>query len=95
MIKKRTIVPKAIVFGTDATANLYAFQNETNRSEVILATQPDKLDALSEEVVVDVVRVPEDVWKPSTYPDEARVKETERKIKEFNNRGGKTRRVDQ
>jgi hypothetical protein len=96
MIKKRTITPKAIVFGTDAIATRYALENDLNRQEVVLATHPEALEAIpeDEDIEVDIVRVPEDKWKPNTHPDEARVKDTEKIIKGFTYRGIKGRPVE-
>lgn len=88
------MTPKAVVFGSDATATMYAFQTSQQRSEMVLATHPEELERLDCSVEVDVVRVTPDVWQPTTYPDEARVKETEKKLKDFTKRGGKTRDVE-
>jgi hypothetical protein len=79
-MKKITIPQQAVVFGTDSIATAWAAENDVPRENVVLATHPDKVEDL--EGPITVVRVPKERWKPSTFPDENRVKDTEAIIKE-------------
>jgi hypothetical protein len=79
-MKKVTIPQQAVVFGTERIASIWALRNDVPRENVVLATQPDKVKKLKGPVTV--VRVKEEEWKPSTFPDENRVKDSEQHLKD-------------
>ena len=84
-MKKVTIPKQAVVFGTDRIASIWALRNNVSRDSVILATHPEEVEEMTGPV--KVVRVSDEEWQPTTFPDETRVKETEKVLKALK-RGG-------
>lgn len=78
-----------IIFGSDSHRTNYARAMAVNPLNVVTATQPEKIQALIKEDVdtIKVIRFPVDVWKPTTFPCEKRVAETEGIIKGFQRLG--------
>lgn len=70
-----------IVFGTQRIGAIYALRNGLNPKRIRLATHGEHhLQGFSGGTIT-VVRVSEEVWKPSTHPCELRTKETEQALK--------------
>lgn len=68
--------PIVIVFGSERLAQSYARQKAINPRLIHLATRgPDVLRGHRGKI--KVVRYTESVWKPTTFPDEQRVKAME------------------
>ncbi len=84
-MKKVTIPQQAVVFGSDAIATKWAKKHGVPKENVILATHPDRVEAMEGPMVV--VRVTEEEWKPTTFPDEKRVAETEKILKRHKRKG--------
>lgn len=79
-MKKVTIPSQAVVFGSDRIASIWALRNKVPRDQVVLATHPDEVEKLKGPITV--VRVSQEAWKPTTFPDEIRVKDTEQHLKD-------------
>lgn len=68
-----------VVFGSQRLADNWARRNAVNPRRVRLATHPEKF--LGHDGPFKVVRFPEDIWTPTTFPDEKRLKVTEAILK--------------
>lgn len=78
-----------IIFGNASHSKKYSQTAAINPRFVVLATQPELIlskMALDIHKIV-VVRYPEEIWKPTTFPCEKRCNETERMIKGYRNLG--------
>lgn len=64
-----------VVFGSRLLADNHARRNAINPRRVRLATHPDKFRG--HDGPFEVVRYSKDIWQPTTFADEQRVKETE------------------
>jgi hypothetical protein len=84
-VKKVTIPQQAVVFGSDAIATKWAKKHGIDKKDVVLATHPDRVEAM--EGAITVVRVTEEEWQPTTFPDEKRVAETEKILKKHKRKG--------
>lgn len=78
-----------VVFGTESHRTNYARRMAVNPRLVIRATNPSKLQPLMTDEVkeIKIVRVPAEMWVPSTFPCEKAVKETEGMIKGYRRLG--------
>jgi hypothetical protein len=75
-----------IVFGSQLLADNWARQNAVNPRRVRLATHPEKF--LNHDGPFKVIRFSENIWKPTTFPDEKRLKVTEAILKRASGRFG-------
>ncbi|ASR83366.1 hypothetical protein SEA_MEDIUMFRY_76 [Arthrobacter phage MediumFry] len=78
-----------IVFGNAWHAKSYARAKAVNPRLVVNATHPELIQSkMTNDVqTIKVIRYPEEVWKPTTFPCEKRVAETERIIKGYQRLG--------
>lgn len=78
-----------IIFGNDSHKRNYARAMAVNPLHVVVATRPDLIHGYTMTTVdtIKVIRFPEDVWKPTTFPCEKRVAETEAIIKSYQKLG--------
>ncbi len=78
-----------IVFGNVTHIRNYARAMAVDPRTIIAATQPEHIQGRMVEAVdtIKVIRFPEDVWQPTTFPCEKRVTETERIIKGYQRLG--------
>lgn len=90
-MRKVTVPQQAVVFGSDLTATKWAKKNDVPRENVVLATHPDDVEDMVGPVTV--VRVSEEAWQPTTLPDEARVRDTEKALKAHKKKGEEVQEV--
>lgn len=90
-MKKITMPQQAVVFGTDRIASIWGLRNDVPREKIVLATHPEKVKELKGPVAV--VRVTEEEWKPTTFADENRVKQSEELVKEHGKKKGEVQEV--
>lgn len=77
-----------IVFGSASNAKNYSNAKAVNPRLVVCATHPELIQSKMVNVEnIKVIRFPEEVWKPVTFPCEKRVAETERIIKGYQRLG--------
>lgn len=70
-----------IVFGSRLLADKWAQRNAVNPRTVFTATRGAEPLLGHVGWDVKVVRFDEDIWKPTTFPDERRVKEVEAELR--------------
>lgn len=85
------MIETVVVFGSQRLAAIWALRHGMKPSDMILATQPERLRALKEKGLVHVVRVPPGYWAPATFPCEVRVRETEAELKGYKSNGGEVK----
>lgn len=78
-----------IIFGNASHAKNYSRALAVNPRYVVGVTHPELIQSKMVENIktIKVVRFPEEVWKPTTFPCEKRVAETERMIKGYQHLG--------
>ena len=81
--------PTTVIFGNQRHASIWALRNgkrDVNPHKIIIATrgEPGFRGVVGP---LHVVRVTPEVWLPTTWPCEKRVKETEEVIKRFKDKG--------
>ena len=74
-----------IIFGSALNMKRYCTAKAVNPRLAVLATQPELIQSKMTNDVseIKVVRYPDEVWKPATFPCEKRVAETERIVKGY------------
>lgn len=70
---------KYVMFGNQRHGAIYALRHNLNPKDVLIATSPDILKGVNEPVTA--IRLPEHIWKPTTFSCENRVREVENEIK--------------
>lgn len=78
-----------IIFGNASHSKKYSQTNAINPRFIVLATQPELIISKMALDIhnIKIVRYPEEIWKPTTFPCEKRVRETESMIKGYQKLG--------
>jgi hypothetical protein len=78
-----------IIFGNYTHAAAYSRRKVVNPIHILTATHPERIQAMMGESVttIKVIRLPKEIWEPTTHPCQARVSETERIIKGYQRLG--------
>lgn len=74
-----------IMFGNQRHAAIYALRKNLNPKDIRIATNKDALKGVNASVTT--IRLPEHVWKPTTFPCENRVREAEQQLRIIANHG--------
>ncbi|QED11650.1 hypothetical protein PP914_gp162 [Arthrobacter phage Qui] len=77
---------KYVMFGNQRHASIYALRNNLNPKDILIATRKDALTGVNGPV--KAIRLPTDIWKPTTFSCENRVKEAEAILKLLKREGG-------
>lgn len=77
---------KAVVFGSERLAELFSRSRGFSMHEVMLGTQPDRLQGFNGDRILVVGYAPE-VWSPVTFACERRTKETADMLDELRSAG--------
>lgn len=68
-----------VMFGNQRHASIYALRKKLNPKDIRIATRKDSLLGVSGGVTA--IRLPKEVWKPTTFACEERVREAEAELK--------------
>jgi hypothetical protein len=74
-----------IVFGSDSHRTAYSRRYVVNPIYIVTATHPEQIQQLMRDDITTIKtwRLPEEIWSPTTFACEKRVKETENIIKGY------------
>jgi hypothetical protein len=68
-----------VMFGNQRHASIYALRKNLDPKQIRIATRVDALRGVNGSVTA--IRLPQEVWKPTTFSCENRVKEAEQELK--------------
>lgn len=77
---------KYIMFGNQRHASIYALRNNLNPKDILIATRKDALTGVNGPV--KAIRLPTDIWMPTSFSCENRVREAEAALKVLKQTGG-------
>ena len=75
-----------LMFGNQRHASIYALRKNLDPKAIRIATRKDSMMGVSGPVTA--IRLPEEIWKPTSFACENRVKEAEAMLKIVRGRGG-------
>lgn len=75
-----------VMFGNQRHAAIYAHRKNLNPRAIRIATRVDALRGVNGSVTA--IRLPEEIWKATTFPCENRVREAEAELRRIKNGGG-------
>jgi hypothetical protein len=78
-----------VIFGNYVHASAYSQRKVVNSVNIVVATHPERIQPLMKESVttIKVIRLPKEIWEPTTHPCKTRTDETERIIKGYQRLG--------
>lgn len=78
-----------IIFGNYTHAGAYSQRKVVNPVHILVATHPERIQAMMKESVttIKLIRLPKEIWEPTSHPCKARVDETERIVKGYQRLG--------
>lgn len=75
-----------LMFGNQRHASIYALRKNLDPKAIRIATRADAMKGVSGSVTT--IRLPEEVWKPTTFSCENRVREAANELRRIANEGG-------
>jgi hypothetical protein len=78
-----------IIFGNYTHINAYSQRKAVNPVNIIVATHPERIQAMMKESVttIKLIRLPKEIWAPTSDPCKKRVAETEAIVKGYQRLG--------
>jgi len=78
-----------IVFGNYTHSKVYSMRKAVNPINIVEATHPERIQPMMKESVttIKLIRLPKDIWQPTSDPCKKRVAETEAIVKGYQRLG--------